>query len=112
MKYEVIVTPEAQEGIRNSFEYIYERAPLNAARWLRKLYRQIDTLEGSPARCGFAREREYLEEGLRQLLFKSHRVIFRIDEARKAVYVLHVRHASRRAIGEVQDGEVQGGEEA
>ena len=100
MRYEVIVTPEAQEGIRNSFQYIYERAPLNAARWLQGVYDQIDTLERFPERCAFAREREYLEEDLRQLVFKSHRIIFRIDKARKVVYVLHVRHAGRRAFGE------------
>jgi plasmid stabilization system protein ParE len=64
------------------------------------LYDQIDTLERFPERCAFAREREYLEENLRQLAFKSHRIIFRIDKARKTVYVLHVRHGGRRAVGE------------
>ena len=105
MKCEIIVTPEAQEGIRSSFRYICERAPLNASRWLQGLYDRIDTLERFPERCGFAREREYLEEGLRQLVFKSHRVIFRIDKARKTVYVLHVRHARRRAAGEIEEEE-------
>jgi plasmid stabilization system protein ParE len=100
VKYEVIVTPEAQEGIRSSFKYIYERAPLNAARWLQGLYDRIDTLERFPERCGFAREREYLEEDLRQLLFKSHRVIFRIDKVQKTVFILHIRHARRRVVGE------------
>jgi len=103
VKYEVIVTPEAQEGIRSSFRYIRERAPLNASRWLQGLYDRIDTLERFPERCGFAREREYVEEDLRQPIFKSHRVIFRIDTARKTVYVLHVRHAKRRAAGEIEN---------
>ena len=103
MKYEVIVTPEAQAGIRSSFEYIYERAPLNASRWLQGLHDRIGTLERFPERCGFAREREYLEEDLRQLLFRAHRVIFRIDKARRTVYILHVRHARRRAAGEIEN---------
>jgi len=34
VKYQVIVTPDAQAGIRESFIYIHERSPLNAARWL------------------------------------------------------------------------------
>src|SRR5437762_1748091 len=59
--------PEAEKGIRTSFQYIHERAPLNAARWLQGLYDQIDTLERLPERCAFARERQYLEEDLRQL---------------------------------------------
>jgi plasmid stabilization system protein ParE len=44
-KYDVIVTPEAQAGIREAFLYIQERSPLNAARWLQGLYAEIDTLE-------------------------------------------------------------------
>lgn len=103
MRYEVIVTPEAQAGIRESFNYIHERAPLNGARWLQGLYRQIDTLERNPERCSFARERAYLEEDLRQLVFKSHRIVFKVDRARSTVYVLYVRHARRRAIGEPED---------
>jgi toxin ParE1/3/4 len=102
VKYNVIVTPEAQEGIRDFFLYIFERAPLNAARWLQNLQKQIETLERFPERCGPAREQEYLEEDLRQLLFQSHRIIFQIDAQNKKVFVLHVRHAKRRTLGETQ----------
>ena len=100
MTYQVTVTPEAQAGIRESFAYIHERSPMNAARWLQSLYRQIDTLERFPERCAFAREREYLDEELRQLVFKSHRIVFTVERKEKRVDVLYVRHASRRAVGE------------
>lgn len=96
----MVVTPQAQTDIRESFLYIYERAPLNGERWLKLLYAQLDTLEQFPERCGPAVEREYLEEDLRQLLFKSHRVIFQVDRRSNTVYILHVRHAKRRALGE------------
>lgn len=99
-KFAVVVTPEAQAGIREAFLYIYERAPLNGERWLRKLYSQIDTLEQFPERCAFAKERDYLEEDLHQLIFKSHRVIFQVDKASGTVYVLQARHSKRRAVGE------------
>jgi plasmid stabilization system protein ParE len=105
VKYEVIVTPEAQAGIRESFDYIRERSPLNAASWLEALYREIDTLENFPGRCAFARESAYIEEDLRQLLFKSHRIVFTILKNEKRIYVLHVRHAKRRAIGEGAEDE-------
>jgi plasmid stabilization system protein ParE len=95
----VIVTAEAQDGIREAFDYIHERAPLNAARWLRALYRQIDTLERFPRRCPLARECEYVEEELRQLLFHSHRIVSKVDSPHKTVYVLHVRHAKQQTIG-------------
>jgi len=100
VKYHVIVTPEAQAEIRESFAYIHERSPLNAARWLQALYGQVDTLERFPERCAFAHEREYLDEDLRQLVFKSHRIVFTVERKEKRVYVLYVRHASRRTVGE------------
>jgi len=64
------------------------------------LYSEIDTLETFPERCAFAREREYFEADLRQLLFKSHRVVFSVDQASDIVYVHEVRHAKQRALGE------------
>jgi len=47
----------------------------------------------------------YFDEELRQLIYKSHRVIFTIDDSRKNVIVLFVRHAKRRAKGEPSDEE-------
>jgi len=100
VRFRVIVTPEAQTGIKEAFAYIQAASPLNAAHWLQALYREIDTLERFPERCGYARERAYLDEDLRQLLFKSHRIVFSVNKSEKRVYVLYVRHASRLAVGE------------
>ena len=99
MTYQVIVTPEAQADIRQIFQFICERSPLNAARWLQNIYERIETLENHPERCGAARERQYFEEDLRQLLFKSHRAVFWINKPEKTVYVLRVRHAKQETIG-------------
>ncbi|MEP7355330.1 MAG: type II toxin-antitoxin system RelE/ParE family toxin [Acidobacteriota bacterium] len=104
-KFEVIVTPQAQSDILSAFGYIHERSPLNATRWIQQLYREIDSLESLPERCGHAREQEYLDAPLRQLLFKSHRIIFSVERTIAAVYVLHVRHAKQRAVGERKEGE-------
>ena len=65
--------PEAESGIREAFSYIQERSPLNAERWLL---------------------------GLRQLIYKSHRIVFRVNRQQQRVAVLYVRHAARRTIGE------------
>ena len=100
MKYEVAVMPEAQNGIRDAFRYIQERAPLNAERWLIGLYKQIETLERFPERCSYAREREFFGGNLRQLLYKSHRIVFEVDVTGKRVSVIYFHHAARRAIGE------------
>jgi plasmid stabilization system protein ParE len=100
VKYRVIVTPEAQAGIRESFLYIHERAPLNAERWLRGLYRRIGTLENHPDRCAFARERPYLKGDPRQLVFKSHRIVFKVETEKRTVYVLYLLHGKRLAAGD------------
>ncbi|HWE03890.1 MAG TPA: hypothetical protein VG326_15905 [Tepidisphaeraceae bacterium] len=50
MKYVVIVTPEAQANIAAAYDDIAARSPLNAGKWLSKLYAQIDGLENFPRR--------------------------------------------------------------
>jgi hypothetical protein len=55
-RYASLVTPEAEAGIVSAFEYINEHSPENAAKWLRGLYREINTLETVPERCSLARE--------------------------------------------------------
>jgi plasmid stabilization system protein ParE len=92
--------PLAEREILEAFDYIYERSPLNAERWRDGLQAAIRSLDHLPTRCGQARELHTLGRPLRQLLYKSHRVIFEIDEASRTVRVISVRHAARRPIGE------------
>ena len=60
----------------------------------------VESLSVLPATSGSAREAETLAADLRQLLFRSYRIIFRIEEDAAVVRVLHVRHAARRTVGE------------
>jgi plasmid stabilization system protein ParE len=99
-RHKVIVTPEAQAGILESFRFLHEDSPQNASHWLIDLYSKIDTLEHFPERCSYARESEFVDEDLRQLVFGSHRIVFSVDPATTTVYVLHVRHGKMRAVGE------------
>jgi len=103
MKYAVIVTPEAQSNISAAYDYIAERSPRNAGKWLRGLYKQIDGLEAFPRRFGDAREQSHFPNEIRQLVYKSHRIIFTIDEPTKTVHVVYVRHGKRRGVGEPTD---------
>ena len=75
-KYEVVLTPDAETGMISAFDYIYEASPANAEKWLRDLYSRIHSLETFPARYARAREQEYFKVELRQLIFKSHRIVF------------------------------------
>jgi plasmid stabilization system protein ParE len=98
--YSVKLTPTAESELRSAFQYIHARAPRNAARWLRGIWRAIDSLEKFPTRCGIAREHEHLGHTLRHYIFKSHRIIFFVDEDRKLVSILYIRHSKMRAVGE------------
>ena len=102
-KYEVIVTPEAEAGITAAFRYIHNNSPRNASKWLRALYSKISTLESFPGRCSIARERDYFEEELRQLVFKSHRIVFQIEEKSRIVRVLYFVHGRQRTVGEREE---------
>ena len=94
MKYTIVIQPRAQDDIIDAYMFIQMDAPMNAEYWLRGLYAAIATLETFPKRCGFAREYEGVNQELRQLIYKSHRVIFEIDGSE--VHVMHVRHAAQK----------------
>jgi plasmid stabilization system protein ParE len=101
MKYTVIVTPEAQRNVADAFDYISDHSPANADKWLRELHEQFDGLKEFPHRFGHAREQDFFPDAeIRQIIFKSHRIIFTIDESSSTVSIAFVRHAKMRAIGE------------
>jgi plasmid stabilization system protein ParE len=103
MKFKVIVTPAAEADLAESFAYIHARSPHNAGRWLRALYREIRGLE-TVAGFGRAPESDYLGVELRQKVFKSHRIIYTLDEKKRLVHVHYVRHGARRPLGEPETG--------
>jgi plasmid stabilization system protein ParE len=105
MSYTVEMTPTADTELRQSFMYIHGRSPRNAVRWLRGIHKAIDALEDFPNRCGIAPESEHLGETLRHYVFKSHRIIFFVDEAKQVVRILRIRHGKMRAIGEPEGDE-------
>ncbi len=54
-----------------------------------------------PRRHPVAQESEFLGEELRHCVYKSHRIIFRIEESAKTVRILHIRHTRQRTIGDL-----------
>ncbi len=100
MAYTVEMTPTAERELQSAFAYIHARAPLNGVRWLKAINKAIDSLQDFPTRCGIAPESDYLGETLRHYIFKSHRIVFFVDESRLVVRVLYIRHGKMRAVGE------------
>ncbi|MBX3118931.1 MAG: type II toxin-antitoxin system RelE/ParE family toxin [Fimbriimonadaceae bacterium] len=102
MSYKIILQPSAEVGIIEAHDYIAERAPEAADKWVRRLRMEIGTLSEMPGRCSVAPESIKLGFDLRHLLFGKrsgvYRVIFRILETEKEVHVLSVRHGARKPL--------------
>ncbi len=71
-----------------------------AARWYNGLEKAVYALETHPYRCPVAPEAREMKRKLRHSLYgkKPHvyRIIYVIDELRRAVWVLTIRHGARR----------------
>lgn len=103
MIYTIVFTPEAASEVRAIADFIAVDAPLNAERWYAEFSEKVRTLAMFPSACPKAVETRFENSDLRQLPFKSHRIIFRVEESNRIVRILHVRHAARRALGEPED---------
>ncbi|MGH7243939.1 MAG: type II toxin-antitoxin system RelE/ParE family toxin [Phycisphaerales bacterium] len=95
MRYKVVFRPEARDEALDAADYIASHGSEEAAlRWYEGLVAAVESLETMPARCGYARENgAFAGVELRQLVYKSHRLIFVIRDAK--VHVLQVRHVAR-----------------
>lgn len=108
MSYKLTLSDEARRAIEEQLEwYGAEDAHGGtelASRWLDRLEAAVEKLAASPRRHGLAPEngRWHPELEIRQMLFRpwksgiGWRVLFLIDEKRRIVTVLQVRHERRR----------------
>ncbi len=95
MVYRVVFRAEARDEAKEAVRYIIETgSPMVAREWSEGLFAAIASLAEFPLRCPHAREHDdFPGEDLRQLIYKSHRLIYTV--VGDVVHVLHVRHAAR-----------------
>lgn len=101
MKYRVVLQPEAESGITQSFDWLTEQSPTAADEWLSRIESACVSLSELPERCPLAPESDFFDVPIRQLICGNHRILFTIDKS--VVHVLHVRHAARSMLGEHLD---------
>ena len=96
-RYRVQVVPAAIAAIEEQFLYIRDEqhSPLEAARWLSRVWTAIDGLEFLPGRFLFAPENDYRTYEVRRVVLDNHLLLFTIDEAQQTVYILNLRHGAR-----------------
>jgi mRNA-degrading endonuclease RelE of RelBE toxin-antitoxin system len=80
--------------------HVVGAAPLRGPIWFEELIESLHSLDRSPYRCPLAREARKAKREIRCLLFGKrrdvYRILYEVDEAKRAVWVLHIRHGARR----------------
>ena len=101
MSYRVILRSEVLEEIFLVVDYISENSSEDVAlAWYQGFDAASRSLSDFPHRCELARESdEYPDFELRQLIYKSHRLIFTVRG--NEVHVLHVRHGAQEGLEEL-----------
>ncbi|MHB1377383.1 MAG: type II toxin-antitoxin system RelE/ParE family toxin [Candidatus Humimicrobiaceae bacterium] len=92
-RYNVQISRIAESDIRKVFEYISKDSKPAAAKWVREIAWQIDTLEKFPLRCGIIPEAQELGDQYRHLIYGNYRTIFRVEGLN--VIILRVIHGAR-----------------
>jgi toxin ParE1/3/4 len=99
MTYRVELAARAERDLEWLFVEKNVAESKAAARWFNGLEEAVYRLGQYPLRCPAAPESKKSKRALRHLLYgkKPHiyRVIYKIDERRKVVYVLTIRHGAR-----------------
>jgi plasmid stabilization system protein ParE len=100
--YKVIFRAQARDEAVEAAAYIADQGyPQSAEQWYGALEAAVASLSEMPHRCQYARENALIPGAeLRQLIFKSHRLIFTVrgDD----VHVLHVRHTGRQDMTQLE----------
>ena len=98
MVYQVVLADTAKADARCIYDWVVERAPIRGSEWFEELIDHLFSLERFPNRCPLAREAKRSRRSIRCLSFGKprsvYRILFEVDEARKTVWILHIRHCA------------------
>ncbi|MDI6776362.1 MAG: type II toxin-antitoxin system RelE/ParE family toxin [Syntrophales bacterium] len=92
-KYRVEITAIAESDIQEIFQYIASDNKAAAAKLVKEIERQIDSLEQFPLRCPVIPESRELGKEYRHIIYGNYRTIFRIDGLR--VVIMRVIYGAR-----------------
>lgn len=100
MAYRVELAARAARDLEILYEEKHVAESQAAARWFNGLEEAVHALADYPERCPVAAEGRRMKRKIRHLLYgnKPHiyRVIYDIDERRKTVWILTIRHGARK----------------
>ena len=106
--FKIIIRPRAESDAEAAYLYIVEQgAPLAAGSWYGRLFNAISSLADFPHRCPLAPEADFFDAPIQQLVFGRYRILYTVDDARRTVSVLHIRHGARNALRPGDDEELE-----
>jgi plasmid stabilization system protein ParE len=100
LAFRVDITEAALADAEDFVEYVRreKRDTVGAERWWNGLLDALFSLEQWPGRGSLLVEASLRTRGLRQILYQSHRIVFKLDDQRETVRVLRIYHSSRRKL--------------
>lgn len=93
MSFNVIVTDEAEDDLKEAARWIAQNSPERATIWYFDITEAIESLQNFPLRCPVAPESKTFASEIRQLLFERYRILFIVED--ETVYILRVRHQAQ-----------------
>ena len=99
MKYQVVLTAEADRNTRSTLAWYAEQSDSAADRWYNQFVKALATLAQNPERFALARENPRFPIELRQLNFgggrrTTHRILYAIRPNTVVIYA--VRHVAQQ----------------
>lgn len=94
--YGIRITPRALKDLESIFEYIQRDSPQNAAKVIRRIMDAIDGLDMMPYRYSVPRTGAIRNRRIRSMPVWPYLVRYHIDEPRKTVHILRIRHGAMR----------------
>jgi toxin ParE1/3/4 len=90
MRFEVVLTHDAERDLEELYDFISESdSPISADRVLERLFDVTETLASHPERGSSPQELRALGmHEYRQVFFKPYRVIYRISDKRVLIYLV------------------------
>jgi plasmid stabilization system protein ParE len=98
MAFDIEITDPARDDIDSAVTFIAQNSRPAAARWKTELQALILSLQEMPGRFPIIPEAAELQIPYRNVMHHSHRVVFRIDDAKNVVYVVRVYHGARHPL--------------
>jgi len=86
-------TERAVRNLQNIYEYIAVDSEIYAARFVRSIVKASEKLSSFPLMGRVVPE--FAAYGLREVLFKNHRIVYRVVEGEPLIEIIAVVHASR-----------------